>query len=506
MAERLKINGGNLRQGHASLVAAKEFFDLLSGDAGEAAGACGHPGLAGELRSAADNWSIRRGKLAEALGNLAGHLDNAINTFGNVDDELARMMTGEGSGAGGPSAAATSGSDTRAQDPGPLPSPSSPGGQSAPAPGGAFDEPVGPEATAWRGGSAAAGDGGHPAGQAPLAASPPVGSDPKTQLVPEGSEPLGLSPGMAHPHLGVTQRGGLTDASLDDLLHALVAKWRSLGGTEKALLAALAGTGLAGLILGATKPGSKLDARGTPGVVDGPPSALDPGAPGESGQPVSRPDVDPGPLPEGTLRLPDDPALDEALGERAEHPDPSESAPALPGQEAATDGVRAEAAEAVVAGGTPARLADLAPLTAAGPGQPAASPGPELVPMPSLETDAAPAAASLSASTPAVPDLTASPVPGDGPSLAPLPSLDRDGGEAVIAAGAAPLGVAALGHAGSPSLAAPAAPLPSLAAAGGGASAGSVPGSHAHSGSQGQDRDARKTLDDLKSPARKDSE
>lgn len=516
MAERLKINGGNLRQGHASLVAAKDFFELLSGDAGEAADACGHAGMAGELRSAANNWSIRRGKLAEALGNLAGHLDNAINTFGNVDDELARMMTGEDKAAHAPSTTASS--DSPFHDSGVSPGASpAPEGQAGPAVGGSGTASV----TGWGAGSTTAepvdaasirsdeaAGGGHAVGHAPVSGAVPVGTRPEAEPAHEGSHSLGTPPILDGPGPWAPQRSGLSDASFDDLLHGLVTKWLTLGGTEKALIAALAGSGLAALILGSNKAGSKHDPHQTLGTAVGPAPLLDPDVPSgrETGPLI---DVVEEPAADETPAVrPADNGLDEFLGEVGDHPEEPGGPAALPGQAEAPGGVQTGAAVGAVPAedGMNAQVADMPSLSEAGPESHSTRPGPEMAPMPSLEHDVVPAAVQFSASASATaPDLTASPPSAATPGLVPLPSLDREGGEPAIAAAAAPLGVAALKQAGPGPVAAVGAPLPSLAIAGD-ASGGPGPAPQAHSRSHGHERDARKILEDLESHTRKDGE
>lgn len=485
-AYKLKINDGNLQKGHASLVQAKAFFDQLQDGADDAADACGHAGLAGALRTSSSNWSLRRGKLSKALENLAGHLGNALTTFGNVDEELASAMSSDAA----PTSVPASGSSSPAAAASPI---------------GVSGTPAPVEPTAGVPGSFSAG----------AAAQPLVAHDADAPGTPVSG---GTGPDLP-PVAGTTPSSpaadgageGLANASLEQLLHALVDRWMSLGGTERTLLAALTGSGLgAALLAGRPRGGGRGQGGGH--ADEGPHPSRD----GESHPEPHRGGRPDGSVPGGGADGPPTdpeqvPTDDENVADPEASPDPVAAATdAAPLVETPAWSASAFTSEGTTAPESAALMEDArGPLTEApgissaaseAPLPPLAPSGgdssaPVLLPLPSLEGDGGEAArpASGPGGAPVPPPLGERSTALEASGHAALPALTDEGAGAALAA-SAPLSAAALTRSGPMAGGAAGAPLPSLAsppaASGTGGSVAPI--------SEQETRDARAVLDDLR--------
>lgn len=108
--------------------------------ADETAGYTGHDGLAGKVHDFADKWDIARGKLEENLTTIADYLRAVVDTFDDLDTDLAASLEqsklGDGAmnreidGAiaeGQASAPSPAPAPTPSPTPGPAPTPPSDG-------------------------------------------------------------------------------------------------------------------------------------------------------------------------------------------------------------------------------------------------------------------------------------------------------------------------------------------------------------------------------------------
>ena len=308
MAEKLKIVGGRLDKGIASLAAAESFFDLVQDRANESADACGHGGLARALRESSNNWSIRRGKLAEALENLGGHLRTAKETFGNVDDELARMVTDDGSSAvvsgGGPG----SGEGVVGGE-GPEESAQTGGASQGVGPGA---QPAPPATPAWSAQAVQNTAEGEAVAGVSATTGPPDGGTDAPAVLRGGQVTTGPAVPTTSPHA----------TSVQHVLFGIVDQWVRLGGTPETFLKAVSVVAAAGLLAGvlANRQGDgsrrsdlRLDdlfPNATDAVVPGDPTRHPGGAEADARTPGS-PDSLPEPgaggptLPEPALAPPD---------------------------------------------------------------------------------------------------------------------------------------------------------------------------------------------------------
>ena len=115
-------------------------FSTAERIADETAGYTGHDGLAGKVHDFADKWDIARGKLEENLTTIADYLRAVVDTFDDLDTDLAASleqsklgdgaMNGEIDGAiaeGQASAPSPAPAPTPSPTPGPAPTPPSDG-------------------------------------------------------------------------------------------------------------------------------------------------------------------------------------------------------------------------------------------------------------------------------------------------------------------------------------------------------------------------------------------
>lgn len=81
------------------LLASASRAERIAGDfstaeriADETAGYTGHDGLAGKVRDFGDKWDIARGKLEESLTTIADYLRAVVDTFDDLDTDLAASL------------------------------------------------------------------------------------------------------------------------------------------------------------------------------------------------------------------------------------------------------------------------------------------------------------------------------------------------------------------------------------------------------------------------------
>ena len=131
----------------AELTASASRAERIAGDfttaeriADETAGYTGHDGLAGKVRDFGGKWDIARGKLEESLTTIADYLRAVVDTFDDLDTDLAASLEqsklGDGAmnreidGAiaeGQASAPSPAPTPTPSPTPGPAPTPPSDG-------------------------------------------------------------------------------------------------------------------------------------------------------------------------------------------------------------------------------------------------------------------------------------------------------------------------------------------------------------------------------------------
>lgn len=513
MGEGLRIKDDVLRRGHASLVAAKSDFDLVQDRANDAADACGHGPLAQVLRESSSDWALRRGKLSAALENLAGHMKAAIDGFEKWETEATGALQGDGS--------------TQAAQPAPAPNAVTQQGGSGPMAGAPAQPAAPPAMPPSATGPAAAGAAPTPQPGAPAEPGRTPTVEPVVRPGPALADLVAGLPDVSPPGLvGVPVSVGagvsgytdsvphrnlrLDDAQLDDLLGELVQRWQSLGGQEKAVIAALAGAGLLGLASTVSHSGAK--AGGHRAAADRMAGPEGPGGSPQSGvgasptaapqSPEQAPSTTTAGEPSGAEPQADAQVLDGpdegaelrspgAAGAATVPPPPPALAdpgdggglPRLPGFGEEPAGAVADGAGSAPASQAPSPLPGLSPLGSTG-----GTPPPPPAGLPPLGVDPVLAAAHGAAASAA-------------PS-APLPSLAGSVAPAgtAVAAAAMPLSASLLHSAGQPVAAAASGPiggaagLPSLGAAGG---AGSGSGEVRRGGADEALADARKILADL---------
>lgn len=510
MAHRLVIRDGDLRRGHSSLRAAIGEFEAAQDTSNDAATAVGnHGGLAGALRDSASNWSVRRERVLEGLTWLADTLKNTIDAFENVDTEIARNLVDDST----EHSSVTDDSSSTSTD-----SSHAEAGESS-AQSGTTAEAGAPFATVDPDVDAAATD--SPLSPVPSAPTSGPSAAPSAASVQAGLDPVLTGPVVTGSTTGASGvRVG--DASLEQLATALVAKWTSLGGTEQAIISALALAGVGGLgaagvsALATGTSKAQAGAAGTSdvagsqtvsgGAVLGAPAAAAPGsesvpsAPGSGAHAGAKVEASGSVTAvDGGLDRGDGGAGLGAAGEAGTH-----DLAASDERPAAQPGRRAEAVGTVEAAdsASPAVIPEGLPDLAAG-GSTAQEQMADVTPLPPLDASSAsgtPADAGGNASPPApLPSLAVEPA-GPAPVEVPgaLPPLEV-GPETAVAAAGAPLAASAL-------QARPA--VGGVPMAGGAPVASSLPplgpaqGSGANTGeTEVRERDIRRILNDLKQTA-----
>jgi len=137
----LKIDVGEVLASASSAERIAGDFSAAERIADETAGYTGHDGLAGKVRDFGGKWDIARGKLEDNLTFIADYLRAVVDTFEDLDTDLAASLaqstTGDqsaatdlndqiGSSTASPAPAAPA--PTPGPSPGPSPTPPAAGG------------------------------------------------------------------------------------------------------------------------------------------------------------------------------------------------------------------------------------------------------------------------------------------------------------------------------------------------------------------------------------------
>ena len=140
----LKLDFAELRSSARNAETVASTFARAESIAGAAAADTGHDRLGSKVREFGDKWDIARGKLEENLQVIADYLRAVVDTFSDLDTDLAGAVESAQNtpgptpapAAGGPASAGPTPAPTPgpAPAPGPAPSPS-PGPAPTPAPG-----------------------------------------------------------------------------------------------------------------------------------------------------------------------------------------------------------------------------------------------------------------------------------------------------------------------------------------------------------------------------------
>lgn len=88
----LKIDVGEVLSSARSAERIAGDFSTAERIADETAGYTGHDGLAGKVRDFGGKWDIARGKLEENLTFIAEYLRAVIDTFEDLDTDLAASL------------------------------------------------------------------------------------------------------------------------------------------------------------------------------------------------------------------------------------------------------------------------------------------------------------------------------------------------------------------------------------------------------------------------------
>lgn len=114
-------------------------FSAAERIADETAGYTGHDGLAGKVRDFGDKWDIARGKLEDNLTFIADYLRAVVDTFEDLDTDLASALQ---QSATGDQTAATNLNDEIAKSTAPA-APAAPAPTPSPSPGPSPTPPAG---------------------------------------------------------------------------------------------------------------------------------------------------------------------------------------------------------------------------------------------------------------------------------------------------------------------------------------------------------------------------
>ena len=88
----LKIDVGEVLASASSAERIAGDFSAAERIADETAGYTGHDGLAGKVRDFGDKWDIARGKLEDNLTFIADYLRAVVDTFEDLDTDLASSL------------------------------------------------------------------------------------------------------------------------------------------------------------------------------------------------------------------------------------------------------------------------------------------------------------------------------------------------------------------------------------------------------------------------------
>ncbi|WP_295817568.1 hypothetical protein [uncultured Microbacterium sp.] len=135
----LKIDVGEVLASASSAERIAGDFSAAERIADETAGYTGHDGLAGKVRDFGDKWDIARGKLEDNLTFIADYLRAVVDTFEDLDTDLAASLQ---QAAAGDQTAATNLNDEIGKSIAPA-APAAPAPTPSPSPGPSPTPPAG---------------------------------------------------------------------------------------------------------------------------------------------------------------------------------------------------------------------------------------------------------------------------------------------------------------------------------------------------------------------------
>lgn len=135
----LKIDVGEVLASASSAERIAGDFSAAERIADETAGYTGHDGLAGKVRDFGDKWDIARGKLEDNLTFIADYLRAVVDTFEDLDTDLAASLQ---QSAAGDQTAATNLNDEIGKSTAPA-APAAPAPTPSPSPGPSPTPPAG---------------------------------------------------------------------------------------------------------------------------------------------------------------------------------------------------------------------------------------------------------------------------------------------------------------------------------------------------------------------------
>ncbi|AXA95346.1 hypothetical protein E5344_11400 [Microbacterium laevaniformans] len=135
----LKIDVGEVLASASSAERIAGDFSAAERIADETAGYTGHDGLAGKVRDFGDKWDIARGKLEDNLTFIADYLRAVVDTFEDLDTDLAASLQ---QAAAGDQTAATNLNDEIGKSTAPA-APAAPAPTPSPSPGPSPTPPAG---------------------------------------------------------------------------------------------------------------------------------------------------------------------------------------------------------------------------------------------------------------------------------------------------------------------------------------------------------------------------
>jgi len=91
----LIVTSAVLEESSAKLVAIKEEFDSAGGRVKEDADVWGQRDVQGAMKSFVNNWSIHRGKISTAVGDLQKKVEEMTKTWGETEQALTDGLTTE---------------------------------------------------------------------------------------------------------------------------------------------------------------------------------------------------------------------------------------------------------------------------------------------------------------------------------------------------------------------------------------------------------------------------
>ncbi len=99
MSYDLSINMDDLRTLAEDLKEIKDEFENADDNSEDAADATGHDDLRDKVQDFADKWRVKRGEMTENVVKLQGIIQQIVDTFTEVDTELAKALEQKASDA-----------------------------------------------------------------------------------------------------------------------------------------------------------------------------------------------------------------------------------------------------------------------------------------------------------------------------------------------------------------------------------------------------------------------